>query len=221
MIKRRHLILACFVIFMIFTSGCTSEKDGKNLTNPEDNRSPSLTDPSIKTSAISSVATQPAMKPGQTPKTSWLIRLAQNETADNHVNDNMSYELSLSDISFSQGGRLGDTPSYVTTINITAKNSGLDPIKLTVGGVSFLDDSGDGCRYSAPHWCGRVIFDTLTPGESQTETLNVFFYSKKPYEYLLSRKFEYLVEITAENIGIKGYWGGNPNSWIIDLNSTA
>lgn len=218
MSKRGLLFFVGLVIFLAFLSGCVSEKTGENLTKPEKNQSLS---PIISpVNAMTTPVTTMVVKNSPTPGSSWRIRLAQNETADNHVNDNMSYELSLSDISFSKGGRLGDTPSYVTTINITAKNTGLDPIRLTVEGMSLLDDSGDGCRYNAPHWCGRVIFDIVNPGESQTETLNVFFYSKRSYEDLSAGKFEYLVEITAENIGIKGYWGGNPNSWIIDMDNS-
>lgn len=219
MIKRGPLVFVGLVIFLVFLSGCVTEKSGKNLTNLEKNPSIPSISPSVNATIKTPVTTM-VVKTSPTPGSSWRIRLAQNETADNHINDNMSYELSLSDISFSKGGRQGETLSYVTTINITAKNNGLDPVRLTIGGVSFLDDSGDGCRYSAPHWCGRVIFDTLNPGESQMETMNIFFYSKKPYEYLSSQKFEYLVEITAENIGIKGYWGGNPNSWIIDMDNS-
>jgi len=68
-----------------------------------------------------------------------------------------------------------------------------------------------------PSWCGLVFFERINPGESQTLTANVIFSSKKDYDYLSSKKFEYDVEICEQDLITGLSWDGNRNSWIIDM----
>lgn len=221
MIKRWDLIFTWFVVFLIFFSGCISEKKGENRTNPGNIQSPSPTNLLVNATMKTPERTTSTIETSPIQQTSWFMRLAQNETAYNRYPDNISYNLSINDVTFRKGASSGNVSSYITKITITAKNGGLRPINLMVRGVGFTDDSGDGCVYKAPYWCDIIDFSRINPGESQTKTANITFQSNKDLMFFLSKKFEYEVEIGEEDSVSHGGWDGNRNSWIIDkMNSS-
>jgi hypothetical protein len=217
MINQRNVILTFFLILLIFFSGCTSENVSKNLTNPMTFESLSSTGQTINTTIKIPATPMSTIKTSQTPRTSMFTHLAQNETAKNRIDANTSYDLSIGNVSFRKRENKDNTSSYIALINITAKNNGPHPIELEVRGVGFSDNSGDGCAYTAPSWCGLVYFERINPGESRSMIANVIFSSKKDYDYLSSKKFEYDVEIGAEDMITRSSWDGNRNTWIIDM----
>jgi len=217
MIKQRNAVLTFFVILLVFFSGCTSEKASKNLTNPMTFESLSSSGQAVNTTIKIPATTMSTIKTSQTPRTSMFTDLSQNETAKNRLDANTSYDLSIGNVSLKKRENKDNTSSYIALINITAKNNGPHPIELEVRGVGLSDDSGDGCAYVMPSWCGLVDFERINPGESQTKTATVIFPSKKDYDFLSSKKYEYDVEIGEQDLIAGLSWDGNRNTWIIDM----
>jgi hypothetical protein len=220
MIKRRHLVFVGLVIFFAFLTGCVSEKSGVNLTNLEKKPSISPTSPSVITTIKTHVTTISVIKTSPTLRTSWF-GLAHNETAYNRYPDNTSYDLSIGDVTLQKSASSGNMSTYMAKINITAKNGGPDPIQLIIAGGTFSDNLGDGCAYDMAKWCGITYFDKINPGESQTRTANVIFVSKRDYNDLLSKKFEYEINIEENNLVLNSGWSNRRNSWTLNIkNST-
>lgn len=204
MIHRLNFFLLGILLTSVFFIGCTSLKSRENFPNQDSIHFPSPPDVSVFETTETSVPPEIIINNNKMSNKWGPYALAQNATVYHQFDSNTSYELSLGDITIRQNETPGTEPSYLIKINVTVKNSGIDPIYVFFQTEYLKDYSGDGCQYRNMSWCGTLILGTINPGKSKTRTEDITIFSTKGYEYISSEKFLLQGVVVADSDKVGG-----------------
>ena len=184
-----------------------------NFSHPGNIQAPSSSAPTVLITTTLLVSNISDDRINETQKQIHDYHLAQNEIAY-YDYSNISFELSLGNITFRESGTAANMSTYIADINLTAKNTGKIPIELKILVSEFMDDSGDGCQTNLG-WCYGKDLGQISPGESKNLTVNVTFSSIKEYDYLSSQTYRFTIAAPIETRIIGVY---APHfSWIVDM----
>jgi hypothetical protein len=214
-IKWLNLCIIGLILAFVSLTGCVSQKSDGNISQPGNI-------PVSSSSLSSLILTTHLQTPNISHETSDTLKkkddnnLAQNETAY-FQQSNITFELSLGDISLRKSNAAGNLSNYNADINMTIKNTGKNPFNVTILVSEFMDDSGDGCHTNLG-WCYGKDPSQIYPGNSKNIIVNITFSSVKEFKYLASQKYRFTVSTPIETNKTGIY--GHQFSWIIEMKTT-
>jgi hypothetical protein len=234
---RIQLILLGFILMAIVFAGCTTRETADNLSNQDRSHFLQQSNVSFVTTTETHVPSNDRIPCNETWGTRGTWERIGNlsgmtsPTACFDYGENTSFELSHGPVTIQRNETSDVEQSYLVRTNMTLTNTGLTPIEVIYSTVELKDDVGEGCFFGERFMCGIIFFGTmdkyqdywLSPGESETQTLNITIFSSKSLECLSSQKF--VLEGVFDNKwkapeGSNSGRTGERRDWLIDLNQT-